>query len=185
MKKSHNNKHHRFHVYDDLFDRQIKTLHDEIWFESIIESYIDLDSHILRNRVEFISNFSKNVKIDRFRKNQKIEKNASTLSCSSSTREIDEYVCEIQEFLLSMMKKIVFWTIFNWYVKFFWIKKCNDAVKNIRWFKRRWSFTQSLNDWSKYMKTNNQKQKIIQKVKKINFRQELKRRSTFLWICDD
>ncbi len=71
VKKSHNCKHHRFHVYDDSFDRQIKTLHDEIWFESVIESHIDLDSHILRNRVEFISNFSKNVKIDRLEKDQK------------------------------------------------------------------------------------------------------------------
>ncbi len=30
VKKSHNNKHYRFHVYDVLFDQQIKTLHDEI-----------------------------------------------------------------------------------------------------------------------------------------------------------
>jgi hypothetical protein len=70
-KKSHNNKHHRFHVYDNSFDRQIKTLHDEIWFKLIIESHIDLDLHILRNRVELISNLSKNVKIDRFEKDQK------------------------------------------------------------------------------------------------------------------
>ncbi len=71
MRKSHSSKHHRFHVYDDSFDRQIKTLHDEIWFKSIIESHIDLDSHILRNRIEFILNLSKNVKIDRSEKNQK------------------------------------------------------------------------------------------------------------------
>jgi hypothetical protein len=58
VKKSHNCKYHRFYIYDDSFDRQIKTLHDEIWFESIIESHIDLDSHILRNRIEFISNLS-------------------------------------------------------------------------------------------------------------------------------
>jgi hypothetical protein len=42
------------------------------------------------------------------KKIKKAEKNASTLSRSSSTREIDEYVCEIQKFLQSMMKKIVF-----------------------------------------------------------------------------
>ncbi len=71
VRKSHNCKHHRFHVYDDSFDRQIKTLHDEIWLESIIESHIDFDSHILRNRIELISNFSKSVKIDRFEKDQK------------------------------------------------------------------------------------------------------------------
>jgi hypothetical protein len=56
-----------------------------------------------------------------------------------------------------MMKKIVFWAIFNQYVKFFWIKECDDAIKNIRRFKRRWSFIQNLNDWSKYMKTNDWK----------------------------
>jgi DNA gyrase/topoisomerase IV subunit B len=137
MKKSHNNKHHRFHVYDDSSDRQIKTLHDEIWFESVIESHIDFDSRTLRNRIELISNFSKSVKIDRFRKDQKAEKNASIFSRSLSIREIDEYVCEIQKFLQSMMKKIVLWTIFNRHVKFFWIKECDNAVKNIRRFKRR------------------------------------------------
>ncbi len=73
------------------------------------------------------------------KKIKKTEKNASILSRSSSIREIDEYVCEIQKFLQSMIKKIVFWAIFNWYVKFFWIKECDDAVKNIRRFKRRWS----------------------------------------------
>ncbi len=70
-RKSHNSKYHRFHVYDDSFDRQIETLHDEIWFESSIKSYFDLDSHTLRNRVEVISNFSKRIKIDRFEKNKK------------------------------------------------------------------------------------------------------------------
>ncbi len=109
------------------------------------------------------------------KKIKEAEKNASTLSRSSSIREIDEYVCEVQKFLQSMMNEIVFWTIFNRYVKFFWIKECDDAIKNIRRLKRRWSFTQNLNDWSKYMKTNDQKQKIIQKVKKINFRQKIEK----------
>ncbi len=82
------------------------------------------------------------------------------------------------------MKKIVLWAIFNRYAKFFWIKECDDAVKNIRRLRRRWSFTQNLNDWSKYMKTNDRKQKIIQKVKRINFRQEIEKTidiSTNLW----
>jgi hypothetical protein len=109
------------------------------------------------------------------KKIKKAEKNASTLSRSSSIREIDEYVCEVQKFLQSMMKKIVLWAIFNRYAKFFWIKKCDDAIKNIRRFKRRWSFIQNLNDWSKYMKTNDRKQKIIQKIKRINFPQEIEK----------
>ncbi len=109
------------------------------------------------------------------KKIKKTEKNASTSSRSSSTREIDEYVCEVQKFLQSMMKKIVFWAIFNRYAKFFWIKECDDAIRNIRRFKRRWSFIQNLNDWSKYIKTNNRKQKIIQKVKRINFRQKIEK----------
>jgi hypothetical protein len=61
------------------------------------------------------------------------------------------------------------------YAKFFWIKECDDAVKNIRRFKRRWSFIQNLNDWSKYTKTNDRKQKIIQKIKKINSRQKIEK----------
>jgi hypothetical protein len=103
------------------------------------------------------------------KKIKEAEKNASTLSRSSTTREIDEYVCEIQKFWQSMMKKIVFWAIFSRYVKFFWIKECDGAVKNIRRFKHRWSFIQNLNDWSKHMKTNDRKQKIILKVKKNQF----------------
>jgi hypothetical protein len=109
------------------------------------------------------------------KKIKEVEKNASFLSRSSSIREIDEYVREIQKFLQLMMKKIVFWTILNWYVKLFWIKKYDNAVKNIRWFRRRWSFTQNASDWSTYMKTNDHKQKIIKKIKKINFRQKIEK----------
>jgi hypothetical protein len=42
------------------------------------------------------------------KKIKEIEKNASIVSRSSSIREIDKYVCEIQKFLQSMTKKIVF-----------------------------------------------------------------------------
>jgi hypothetical protein len=71
------------------------------------------------------------------KKIKEAEKNASILSRSLSTREIDEYVCEVQTFLQSMTKKIVFWAIFNRYAKFFWIKECDDAIKNIRRLRRR------------------------------------------------
>jgi hypothetical protein len=42
------------------------------------------------------------------KKIKEAEKSASILSRLSSTHEIDEYVCEVQKFLQSMMKKIVF-----------------------------------------------------------------------------
>jgi hypothetical protein len=74
-----------------------------------------------------------------------------------------------------MIKKIVLWAIFSRYAKFFWIKECNDAIRNIRRFKRRWSFIQNLKNWSKYMKINDWKQKIIQKIKRINFRQKIEK----------
>jgi hypothetical protein len=42
------------------------------------------------------------------KKIKEVEKNASILSRSSSIREIDKYVYEIQKFLSLIMKKIVF-----------------------------------------------------------------------------
>jgi hypothetical protein len=108
VKKSHNNKHYRFHVYDVLFDQQIKTLHDEIWFESIIESYIDLNLYILRNRVKLISNLSKKMKIDQFKKNQKNwKKDVNFVTLIIDSR--NQWICVWNsKFLQSIIKKIVF-----------------------------------------------------------------------------
>ncbi len=83
------------------------------------------------------------------------------------------------------MKKIVFWTISSRYVKLFWIKKCDDAIKNTRRFRRRWSFTQNASDWSTYIKTNDYKQKLFKKSKKSTFVRKLKRRLTLLRVYDD
>ena len=94
---------------------------------------------------------------------------------SNSIFEIDVYVDEMQKFLQIVMKTIVSWTIFNRFVKFFWNDECNATIKNTRRLRRQWSASQNQHDLTQYMRINDRKQKIIQKTKRVNFRQKMKK----------
>ncbi len=98
--------------------------------------------------------------------------------------EIDVCVKKIQNFLKLIIERIVFWTIFNRHVKSFWNEKYNAAIKNTRKLRRQWFVSRNSHDLTLYMKINDRKQKIIQKVKRVNFRQKIEKiiqQLTSLW----
>jgi hypothetical protein len=102
-------------------------------------------------------------------------KHALTLQSSITIREIDICVNEIQKFLRSIVEIIVSWTIFNRHVKSFENNQCSAAIKNTRKLRRLWSASRDSHDLTLYIKINDRKQKIIQKTKRANFRQEIEK----------
>jgi hypothetical protein len=106
---------------------------------------------------------------------KKTMKHALTLQFSITAREINFCVNEIQKFLRSVVEMIVSWAIFNRRVKSFWNEQCNVAIKNTRKLRRRWSASRDSHDLTFYMKINDRKQKIIQKTKRVNFRQKIEK----------
>ena len=87
--------------------------------------------------------------------------------------QIDEYIASIQKFLQQAIDAAVPWARPSQYAKPFWTDACNEATKNTRKLRRTWSSTRDPLDWSAYMKSNDKKQKIIQKAKRLNFCQEI------------
>jgi hypothetical protein len=111
-------------------------------------------------------------------------KNASTLQVSISVLEISVYVIKIQNFLQTVVNAIVSWTIHSRHAKSFWNEECSIAIKITRKLRRQWSASRNQHDLTQYMKINDRKQKIIQKAKRVNFWQKMKKMieiSTSLW----
>jgi hypothetical protein len=106
---------------------------------------------------------------------KKAMKHALTLQSSIIVREIDFCVNEIQKFLRSIVEMIVSWAIFNRHVKSFWNEQCSAAIKDTRKLRRRWTASRDSHDLTLYMKINDRKQKIIQKTKRVNFRQKIEK----------
>jgi hypothetical protein len=97
---------------------------------------------------------------------------------------IDAYIEKLQSFLQRIVDAIVSWAIFSRYVKLFWNADCDEITKESRRLRRIWSATHDRDDWKNYMQLNDRKQKIIQKVKRLNFRQKIEKTtdiSTSLW----
>jgi hypothetical protein len=112
-------------------------------------------------------------------------KHTFTLQSSIIIREIDICVNEIQKFLQLIVETIVSWAIFNRYVKSFQNKQCNATIKNTRKLRRLWSTSQDLQNLTFYIKINDRKQKIIQKTKRVNFRQKIEKLLKYSRVCDD
>jgi hypothetical protein len=102
-------------------------------------------------------------------------KHALTLQFSITICEIDICVNDIQKFLQSVVEIVVSWAIFSRHVKSFWNKQCNAAIKDTCKLRRLWSASRDLHDLTLYMKINDRKQKIIQKTKRVNFRQKIEK----------
>jgi hypothetical protein len=104
---------------------------------------------------------------------KKTMKHALMLQSSITIREIDICVNEIQKFLRSIVEINISWAIFNRHVKSFWNEQCNATIKNTRKLRHLWSASRNSHDLTLYMKINDRKQKIIQKIKRVNFHQKI------------
>ncbi len=74
-----------------------------------------------------------------------------------------------------MIEEFVSWTMFSRYAKSFWNRDCDEITKETRRLRRIWFATHEQHDWSNYMKSIDRKHKIINKVKKLNFREEIEK----------
>ena len=101
------------------------------------------------------------------------EQHAPIPETPRTTAEIDAYMELIQKFLQNVINEAVPWAKSSEYAKPFWTEEYSIATKATRKLRRIWSSTLELTDWSNYMKSNDKKQKIIQKAKRTNFRQEI------------
>jgi hypothetical protein len=158
-------------------------------FKTYMRQFLDHISIFTRILLDTISNFVQFVKRRAWKlldmtKLKKIEKMTSSFKSFDNVIEIDDCVKEIQEFLQKIVNVFVFWAHFSRYVKSFWIKKCDEITKKTRRLRRIWSATHEQHNWTNYMKSNDRKQKIIQKIKKLSFRQKMKKiidKFTNLW----
>jgi hypothetical protein len=118
------------------------------------------------------------------KKLKETEKKVFSIRSLEDVAEIDDYVREIQKFLRTIIDAFVSWAHFNRYAKSFSNSNCDEITKETRRLRRIWSTTHNSHDWTRYMKSNDRKQKIIQKVKRLNFRHEIEKvidSSTSLW----
>jgi hypothetical protein len=139
-------------------------------------NHIFISTKILCDTKSNLSRFGRRAwKLIDLNKIKKAMKHALTLQFSITIREIDFCVNEIQKFLRSVVEMIVSWAIFNRHVKSFWNEQCSVTIKNTRKLRRRWSASRNSHDLTLYMKINDRKQKIIQKTKRVNFRQKIEK----------
>ena len=101
------------------------------------------------------------------------ESNAPPVTHPRSTAEIDQYAQKIQEFLQKIITASTPWARPSEYAKPFWNEECNRATRETRKLRRFWSSSRHLDDWKAYMKSNDKKQKIIQKAKTLSFPKEI------------
>ncbi len=70
------------------------------------------------------------------------------------------------------------WTNFFLEIKFFWNEKCVEAMTTTKRRRREWITLYIEKTWRNYLRTSNEKKRIIAKKKKIEFKQ------IFRIICD-
>jgi hypothetical protein len=99
-------------------------------------------------------------------------------SSFSDVAQIEAYAQEIQQCVLRSIKIFVSWANFFSEIKLFWNEKCAEAMTTTRRRRRKWTSLHIEKIWRNYLRTLNEKKRIIAKKKKIEFRQ------VFRTICD-
>jgi hypothetical protein len=100
---------------------------------------------------------------------------SSSFNCIA---QIEVYALEIQQCVLRLIEIFVSWTNFSFEIKLFWNEKCAEAITRTRRRRREWITLHIEKAWRNYLKTSNEKKRIIAKKEKIEFRQ------VFRIICD-
>ena len=85
--------------------------------------------------------------------------------------EIDEYTKRIQKYLQKIINAAVPWAKSSHQAKTVWNSECSEAMKQMRRLSRIWFNTQNLKDWRAYISSNDREKKIINKAKRLEFRQ--------------
>jgi hypothetical protein len=104
----------------------------------------------------------------------KLRKNLLLLVVSSSFINVEQmkvFVNLIQSSIQKVIDAIVSWTKLVSKSKSHWNQKCVDVVSTTRRKRRVWSAMRTEQTWHEYLKTTDEKKKIIARKKKIEFRQ--------------
>ncbi len=100
---------------------------------------------------------------------------SSSFNCVA---QIEAYAQKIQQCILRLIKIFVSWANFFFEIKFFWNEKCAETVTTTRRRRREWTSLHIEKVWRNYLRTSNEKKRIIARKKKIEFKQ------VFRTICD-
>lgn len=84
-----------------------------------------------------------------------------------TTAEIASAVEEIQGYLID---QTVPWAKPSEWAKPFWDPECNAVTRVTRRLRETWSGDRTLENWRVYVKSNNRKQKVIDKTKRLHYR---------------
>jgi hypothetical protein len=101
-------------------------------------------------------------------------------SASLNRRQhVEKYAIRIRQSIKSAMNIAVSWSRSSIETKFFWNDRCVDAMTTIKRKRRKWTTTHSTNVWRDYFRVSNEKKKIINKKKKLNFVEFFELSATF------
>ncbi len=109
----------------------------------------------------------KNMSINKLLNNWREFVASSSFNCVT---QIEAYVLKIQQCVLRSIKIFVSWTNFSFEIKFFWNEKCAETMTKMRRRRRKWTSLHIEKAWRNYLRTSNEKKRIIAKKKKIEFK---------------
>jgi hypothetical protein len=92
---------------------------------------------------------------------------SSSFNCVA---QIEVYVQEIQQCVLRSIKIFVSWTNFFSEIKLFWNEKCAETMTMTKRRRREWTSLHIEKIWRNYLRTSNEKKRIIARKKKIEFK---------------
>jgi hypothetical protein len=170
-------KHDRSDIHDEKVIKRIYTLHDEIENESKFKSYLDIhkaDDNRRKKRITTSSRW-KSISTNKLLNNWRELVASSSFNCIA---QVEAYALKIQQCVLRSIKIFVSWANFFLEIKFFWNEKCAETITTMKRRRKEWITLHIEKTWRNYLKTSNEKKRIIAKKKKIEFRQ------VFRIICD-
>jgi hypothetical protein len=101
--------------------------------------------------------------IDKFLNNWREFVVSSSFNCVT---QVETYVLKIQQCVLRLIEIFVSWANFFFEIKFFWNEKCAEAVTKAKRRRRKWTSLHIKKTWRNYLRTLNEKKRIITKKKK-------------------
>jgi hypothetical protein len=91
-------------------------------------------------------------------------------SSFNNVAQAEAYVLKIQQCVLRLIETFVSWANFFLEIKFFWNEKCAEAITMTKRRRRKWTSLHIKKTWRNYLRTLNEKKRIIAKEKKIEFK---------------
>ncbi len=113
----------------------------------------------------------KRINIDKLRKNLLL---FVVSSCLINIEQMNVFANLIQSSIQRIIDATVSWIKFVSKFKSHWNQRCVDVVLTTRRKRRVWFAMRTEQTWHEYLKTTNEKKKIIARKKKIEFRQEFR-----------